>query len=131
MEVLDPWVLQVLLVLQAKEAKGEGMDLPANLASGVLMEQWVLRENLVLSENLVVLDFLEFLEQKEILGGLVLKAAQGFRVQEENLVNLGCQENLVKWVHLEKMEAMERKEALVFLVLLDLPDSLAQEANLV
>jgi len=131
MEVLDPWVLQVLLVLQAKEAKEEGMDLPANLASGVLMEQWVLRENLVLSGNLVVLDFLEFLEQKEILVELVLKAAQGFRVQEENLVNLACQENLVKWVHLEKMEAMERKEALVFLVLLDLPDSLAQEANLV
>jgi len=131
MEVLDPWVLQVLLVLQAKEAKEEGMDLLANLALGVLMEQWVLRENLVLSGNLVVLDFLEFLEQKEILGELVLKAAQGFRVQEENLVNLACQENLVKWVHLEKMEATERKEALVFLVLLALPDSLAQEANLV
>lgn len=131
MEVLDPWVLQVLLVLQAKEVKEEGMDLLANLASGVLMEQWVLRENLVLSGNLVVLDFLEFLEQKEILGELVLKAAQGFRVQEENLVNLACQENLVKWVHLEKMEATERKEAQVFLVLLDLLDSLAQEANLV
>jgi hypothetical protein len=131
MEVLDPWVQQVLLVLQVKEAKEEGMDLLANLASGVLMEQWVLRENLVLSGNLVVLDFLEFLEQKEILGELVLKAALGFRVQEENLVNLACLENLVKWVHLEKMEATERKEALVFLVLLDLPDSLAQEANLV
>jgi len=49
----------------------------------------------------------------------------------ENLANLGCQESLEKWAHLERMEVMERKEDLVFLVLLDPQDSPDPEDSLV
>jgi len=82
-------------------------------------------------ENLGELDFPVFLEQKEILGELVLKVAPVFKDPEENLANLACLVSQGKWVHLEKMEVMERKEDPVFPVLLVLLDSQDQEANLV
>jgi len=94
------------------------------------MEQWVLQENQGLLVNLVELDFPVFLEQKETQGVLVLKAAQVFKDHVENLANLVCLESQGKWVHPEKTEVMERKEDLVFPVLLVLLDSLDQEANL-
>lgn len=81
--------------------------------------------------NLVELVFLEFQGQKETQVQVVLRVAPDFRVQEEKPVNLVCLEKLVKWVHLERMEAMERKEAQVFLVPLDLQDFLDREVNLV
>lgn len=95
------------------------------------MEQWVLQEKQGLLVNLVELDFLVFLEQRETQEELVLKAVQVFKDHAGNLANLVCPENQGKWVHLEKTEVMERKEDLVFLVLLVLLDSLDQEANLV
>jgi len=95
------------------------------------MEQWVLQEKQGLLVNLVELDFLVFLEQRETQGVLVLKAAPVFKDLAENLANLVCPESQEKWVHPEKTEVMERKEDLVFPVLLVLLDSLDQEANLV
>ena len=81
--------------------------------------------------NLVELVFLEFLEQRETLVLLVQKAVLDFRVQEVKQANLVCLEQLEKWVLLEKMEAMEKREDLVFLVLQDLQASLDQEVSLV
>lgn len=95
------------------------------------MEQWVLQEKQGLLASLVELDFLVFLEQRETQEELVLKAVQVFKDHVENLANLVCPESQGKWVHLEKTEVMERKEDLVFPVLLVLLDSLDQEANLV
>lgn len=95
------------------------------------MEQWALLENQDLLANLVVRVFLEFLEQKETLVQVAPRVALDFRVQEEKLVNLVCLEKPVKWVHLERMAVMERKEDQVFLVHLDLQDFLDQEVNLV
>lgn len=80
--------------------------------------------------NPVELVFLEFLVQKEILGELVLKGVQVFKVQEEKLENLVYLESQEKWVHQERTGAMEKKEDLEFLVLLDLQDSLDPEVNL-
>lgn len=95
------------------------------------MEQWVLLENQDLLANLVELVFLEFLEQKEILVQVGQKAVLDFRVQEVKLANLVCLGQLGKWVLLEKMEAMGKKEDQVFLVLQDLQDSRDPEASLV
>lgn len=81
--------------------------------------------------NLVELVFLEFLEQRETLVLLVQKAVLDFRVQEVKQANLVCLEQLEKWALLEKMEAMEKREDLVFLVLQDLQASLDQEVSLV
>merc|ERR1712013_433363 len=61
--------------------------------------------------------------QREIQGELVLKVAPVFKDPEENLENLACLGSQGKWVHLEKMEVMERKEDPVFPVLLVLLDS--------
>lgn len=80
--------------------------------------------------NLVELVFLEFLGQREILVELVLKVVQVFKVQEGKLANLVCLERQGKWVHQERMGAMEKKEDLEFLVLLDLQDSQDLEVNL-
>jgi len=95
------------------------------------MEQWALLANQDLLANLVEQVFLEFLEQKETVVELAPRVALDFRVQEGKLANLVCLEQLVKWVHLERMEVMERKEDQVFLVHLDLQDFLDQEVNLV
>lgn len=95
------------------------------------MEQWALLANQDLLANLVERVFLEFLEQKETVVELAPRVALDFRVQEGKLANLVCLEQLVKWVHLERMEVMERKEDQVFLVHLDLQDFLDQEVNLV
>lgn len=81
--------------------------------------------------SLVELVFLEFQERKETLVQVVPRVALDFRVQGEKLVNLVCLEKLVKWVHLERMEVMERKEDQEFLAPLDLQDSQDQEVNLV
>jgi len=78
----------------------------------------------------VELVFLEFQERKETLVQVVPRVALDFRVQGEKLVNLVCLEKLVKWVHLERMEVMGRKEDQEFLVHLDLQDSQDQEVNL-
>jgi len=95
------------------------------------MEQWALLVNQDPLANLVEQVFLEFLEQKETVVELAPRVALDFRVQEGKLANLVCLEQLVKWVHLERMEVMERKEDQVFLVHLDLQDFLDQEVNLV
>jgi len=95
------------------------------------MEQWALLENLDQLASLVERVYLEFQEQKETLVQVVPRVALDFRVQEEKRANLVCLEKLVKWVHPERMEVMEKKEDRVFLVPLDLQDSLAQEVNLV
>jgi len=95
------------------------------------MEQWALLANQDLLVNLVERVFLEFLERKETVVELAPRVALDFRVQEGKLANLVCLEQLVKWVHLERMEVMERKEDQVFLVHLDLQDFLDQEVNLV
>merc|ERR1719317_1560353 len=100
-----------------------------NLEEEVLMERWVLQENQGLLVNLGALDFPVFLQQREIQGELVLKVAPVFKDPEENLANLACLGRQGKWVHLEKMEVMERKEDPVFLVLQVLLDFQDQEAN--
>merc|ERR1719292_141551 len=99
MEVLVLLAQQVQLVHQDQEEKEEGM---------------VLLENLVQLVNPVELVFLEFLVQKEILGELVLKGVQVFKVQEEKLENLVYLESQEKWVHQERTGAMEKKEDLEF-----------------
>lgn len=95
------------------------------------MVQWVLLEKLDLLVNLVDKEVLEFQEQRVTPEVLVLKEAQDSKVHVENLANLACQESQEKWVHPERMVVMERKEDLVFLVLLDPQDSPDQEDSLV
>jgi len=95
------------------------------------MVQWVLLEKLDLLVNLVDKEVPEFQEQRVTLEVLVLKEVQDYKVHVENLANLACQESQEKWVHLERMVVMERKEDLVFLVLLDPQDSPDPEDSLV
>lgn len=71
--------------------------------------------------------FLEHLEPRETLALLVPREVLDCKDLEESPVNLECQESLDCWDHLAKTGVTERREAQVFLELLDLQDSLDLE----
>jgi len=84
----------------------------------------------VLLENLDLLDFLERQGRKETWVQLVQKEVQDFKVQEAKQEKLEDQENLVRWVHLEKTGSMEKKEVQDHQEALVLLGSLDHEVNL-
>ena len=86
-----------------------------------LQERWVPWVNLVGPASR------ELLEPRETLALLVPREVLDCKDLEESPVNLECQESLDCWDHLAKTGVTERREAQVFLELLDLQDSLDLE----
>jgi len=75
------------------------------------MVLWDLLENLEELVSQDPLDFLEHLEQREIWEDLEKREVLVFKDLVENLASQEFLVSLVKWVHQEKMEVMERRVA--------------------
>lgn len=116
---------------QGLEEKEEETDHQGHLDSEVLMVQWDRLENQEQLENPDHLDSLVHLELREIWDPQERKEVSVCKVHEESLASLVSLENLEKWVHLVRMEATEKREALDLLEHLDPQDSLVLEASLV